>query len=76
MEIPEISVVYGGVAETTALLKEKFDLIFYTGNSAVGRIVMKAAAVNLTPVVLELGGKSPVVLVTSLFYVNIQLKFC
>uniref|UniRef100_A0A0B7BWN9 Aldehyde dehydrogenase n=1 Tax=Arion vulgaris TaxID=1028688 RepID=A0A0B7BWN9_9EUPU len=53
-------VVNGGVPETTALLKERFDLIFYTGNSFVGKIVMKAAAEYLTPVVLELGGKSPV----------------
>ncbi|CAG5116347.1 unnamed protein product, partial [Candidula unifasciata] len=52
-------VVTGGVPETTALLKERFDLIFYTGNSAVGKIVMRAASEYLTPVVLELGGKSP-----------------
>jgi aldehyde dehydrogenase (NAD+) len=54
-----VAVVEGGVAETTALLKEKFDHIFYTGNGAVGRIVMEAAAKHLTPVTLELGGKSP-----------------
>jgi len=53
-------VVNGAVAETTALLKEKWDHIFYTGNGAVGRIVLKAAAEHLTPVTLELGGKSPV----------------
>ncbi|XP_076453251.1 aldehyde dehydrogenase family 3 member B1-like isoform X2 [Babylonia areolata] len=55
-----IKVVNGGVPETTALLAEKFDHIFYTGSSGVARIVMAAAAKNLTPVVLELGGKSPV----------------
>ena len=38
-------------------LKERFDYIFYTGSTAVGRIVMRAAAENLTPVTLELGGK-------------------
>ncbi|XP_043910231.1 aldehyde dehydrogenase family 3 member A2-like isoform X2 [Protopterus annectens] len=52
-------VVCGGVAETTELLKEKFDHIMYTGNSTVGKIVMEAAAKHLTPVTLELGGKSP-----------------
>jgi aldehyde dehydrogenase (NAD+) len=54
-----ISVVEGGIEETTALLEERFDHIFYTGNSRIGRIVMEAAAKNLTPVTLELGGKSP-----------------
>jgi aldehyde dehydrogenase (NAD+) len=47
------------VAETTALLGERFDHIFYTGNGRVGRVVMAAAAKHLTPVTLELGGKSP-----------------
>lgn len=55
-----VKVVTGGIPETTALLREKFDHIFYTGNGAVGRVVMAAAAKNLTPVTLELGGKSPV----------------
>jgi aldehyde dehydrogenase (NAD+) len=54
-------VVEGGVEETTAMLKEKFDKIFFTGSSRVGRIVMKAAAAHLTPVTLELGGKNPVI---------------
>lgn len=53
-------VVTGGIPETTALLEQKFDKIFYTGSSPVGKIVMTAAAKHLTPVVLELGGKSPV----------------
>ncbi|NWX13366.1 AL3A2 dehydrogenase, partial [Aegotheles bennettii] len=52
-------VVTGGVPETTALLNQRFDHILYTGNSAVGKIVMAAAAKHLTPVTLELGGKSP-----------------
>ncbi|XP_068124817.1 aldehyde dehydrogenase family 3 member A2-like isoform X2 [Hyperolius riggenbachi] len=52
-------VVNGGVPETTALLAERFDHIFYTGNAIVGKIIMQAAAKNLTPVTLELGGKSP-----------------
>ncbi|MFH8634470.1 aldehyde dehydrogenase family protein [Streptomyces lydicus] len=57
-----VAVVEGAVPETTALLAERFDHIFYTGNGTVGRIVMAAAARHLTPVTLELGGKSPVVL--------------
>lgn len=52
-------VVNGGVPETTELLAERFDHIFYTGNTAVGKIIMSAAAKYLTPVTLELGGKSP-----------------
>ncbi|MFJ7276919.1 aldehyde dehydrogenase family protein [Kitasatospora sp. NPDC098663] len=56
-----VAVVEGAVPETTALLEQRFDHIFYTGNGAVGRIVMAAAARHLTPVTLELGGKSPVV---------------
>ena len=51
----------GGVDETTALLAERFDHIFYTGNGRVGRVVMAAAAKHLTPVTLELGGKSPAI---------------
>ena len=54
-----VRVVEGGVAETTALLGSRFDHILYTGNARVGRIVMAAAAKHLTPVTLELGGKSP-----------------
>jgi aldehyde dehydrogenase (NAD+) len=53
-------VVEGGVPETTALLEQRFDHILYTGNGTVGRIVMSAAVRHLTPVTLELGGKSPV----------------
>jgi aldehyde dehydrogenase (NAD+) len=54
-----IAVVEGGVDETTALLDERFDHIMYTGNARVGTVVMAAAAKHLTPVTLELGGKSP-----------------
>ncbi|KAF9199392.1 Aldehyde dehydrogenase [Haplosporangium sp. Z 27] len=52
-------VVNGGVQETTSLLDIKFDHIFYTGSGNVGKIIMTAAAKQLTPVTLELGGKSP-----------------
>lgn len=53
-------VVTGGPEETTDLLKEEFDYIFYTGSTRVGQIVREAANKHLTPVTLELGGKSPV----------------
>ena len=56
-----VAVFEGGVPETTALLKERFDHIVYTGGAEVARIVMRAAAEHLTPVTLELGGKSPCV---------------
>ncbi|XP_007939686.1 aldehyde dehydrogenase, dimeric NADP-preferring [Orycteropus afer afer] len=52
-------VINGGVPETTEVLKERFDHILYTGSTGVGKIVMTAAAKHLTPVTLELGGKSP-----------------
>ncbi|MCE0448058.1 aldehyde dehydrogenase family protein [Streptomyces tricolor] len=60
LDTDAVAVVEGGVPETTGLLAERFDHIFYTGNGTVGRIVMRAAAEHLTPVTLELGGKSPV----------------
>ncbi|CAG9773879.1 unnamed protein product [Ceutorhynchus assimilis] len=52
----------GGVPETSALLEQRFDYVFYTGSTGVGKIVYAAAAKHLTPVTLELGGKSPVYL--------------
>lgn len=55
-------VVEGGVKETTELLEQKFDKIFYTGSSMVGKIIMRAASEHLCPVVLELGGKSPAII--------------
>merc|ERR1719291_88909 len=55
-----VKVVEGAVLETTALLNQQWDHIFYTGNGVVAKIVMQAAAKHLTPVTLELGGKSPV----------------
>lgn len=53
--------ITGGVPQSTAVLKLPFDKIMYTGNGVVGRIVARAAAEHLTPTILELGGKSPVV---------------
>src|SRR5690606_4616641 len=58
--LPGVTVVTGGPERTTELLRERFDHIVYTGGARVGRIVMAAAARHLTPVTLELGGKSPV----------------
>lgn len=54
-----VAVITGGRAENSALLDQKFDLIFFTGSQTVGKEVMRHAANHLTPVVLELGGKSP-----------------
>ncbi|MBS0526967.1 MAG: aldehyde dehydrogenase family protein [Proteobacteria bacterium] len=60
-----VSVLTGGVEETTALLEQHWDHIFFTGGTSIGRIVMTAAAKTLTPVVLELGGKSPAIVHSS-----------
>lgn len=57
-----VCVVEGGRAENTELLEQKFDYIFFTGGVTVGKLVMEKAAKNLTPVSLELGGKSPCVI--------------
>lgn len=54
-----IAVVQGGRKTNTILFSQHFDIIFFTGSPKVGKVVMKAASENLTPVVLELGGKSP-----------------
>jgi acyl-CoA reductase-like NAD-dependent aldehyde dehydrogenase len=59
------SVVLGHRAETTALLEQHWDHICFTGGTAVGQVVMTAAAKHLTPVVLELGGKSPTIVQSS-----------
>ena len=56
-----VAVVEGGRAENSALLEERFDYIFFTGSVSVGKLVMEKAARHLTPVTLELGGKSPVI---------------
>lgn len=54
-----VAVVEGGVEESTSLLREPIDYIFFTGSVGVGKVVMEAAAKQLTPLTLELGGKSP-----------------
>ena len=56
-----VYVAEGGIEETTEILKLKFDKIFFTGSPKVGKIIYEAAAKNLTPVTLELGGKSPAI---------------
>jgi beta-apo-4'-carotenal oxygenase len=55
------TVVQGGIPETTTLLEQKWDKIFYTGSDRVGKIIAKAAAPTLTPVTLELGGRNPAI---------------
>lgn len=57
-----VTVVEGGVDVSTTLLKQRWDYIFFTGSVNVGKIVAKAAAKNLTPVTLELGGKNPCII--------------
>lgn len=54
-----VTVVEGGIPETQSLLRQRFDYLFYTGSTRVGQVMMEAAAKHLTPVTLELGGKSP-----------------
>ncbi|MBN3878176.1 MULTISPECIES: aldehyde dehydrogenase [unclassified Nostoc] len=61
-----LAVVEGGVEASQKLLAEKFDHIFFTGGTAVGKIIMAAAAKYLTPVTLELGGKSPCIVDTDI----------
>ena len=57
-----VAVIQGGRQKNTALLEQKFDYIFFTGSVGVGKVVMEAAAKHLTPVTLELGGKSPTII--------------
>ena len=59
LDTDAVCVIQGGADVATELLQQRFDHIFYTGGERVGKIVMTAAAQNLTPVTLELGGKSP-----------------
>jgi len=65
-----VAVVTGGRAENAALLEQKFDFVFFTGSQAVGKEVLRHTAENLTPAVLELGGKSPCIVDAS---ANIRL---
>ena len=60
-----VAVVQGNRDVNTALLEQRFDIIFFTGSPELGRVVMRSAAEHLTPVILELGGKSPVVVDSS-----------
>jgi aldehyde dehydrogenase (NAD+) len=65
MDRNAFSVALGGVSETTALLEQEWDHIFYTGGATVAKLMMSAAAKRLTPVVLELGGKNPAIVHSS-----------
>jgi aldehyde dehydrogenase (NAD+) len=58
-QVDHVAVIEGGVETSQNLLSQRWDYIFFTGSVAVGKIVAKAAAVNLTPITLELGGKNP-----------------
>ncbi|WP_421118247.1 aldehyde dehydrogenase family protein [Aquihabitans daechungensis] len=62
LDTDAVAVVEGGVPETTELLAQEWDHILYTGSTRVGQVVMEAAAKHLTPVTLELGGKSPTII--------------
>ncbi len=68
-----ISVITGGREENAALLEQRFDYIFFTGGTAVGKLVMQAAAKYVTPVTLELGGKSPCIIEES---ANLKVAAC
>ncbi len=61
LDTEAVAVVEGGADTATALLGERFDHLFFTGSTRIGRVVMEAAARHLTPVTLELGGKSPAI---------------
>lgn len=71
-----VEVVLGDANVTKELLKQKFDLIFFTGSPEKGRYVMSAASENLTPVVLELGGKCPVIVNDSDNIDDVAAKIC
>ena len=60
--INHVEVIQGDAEVATQLLAQRWDYIFFTGSVAVGKIVAKAAAANLTPVTLELGGKNPCII--------------
>ena len=60
-----IRVVTGGPQETSLILEKRFEQIFYTGSTNVARLIQKAAAKNLTPTVLELGGQAPAIVTPS-----------
>lgn len=68
-----ITVIEGDKETNQQLLKEKFDYIFFTGSTAVGKVIMRAASEHLTPVTLELGGKSPAI-INSDAHINLAAK--
>jgi aldehyde dehydrogenase (NAD+) len=71
-----ISVLEGGIETNQKLLAEKFDHIFFTGGTSVGKIIMEAAAKQLTPVTLELGGKSPCIVDTEIDIEKTARRIC
>ncbi|WP_241573326.1 aldehyde dehydrogenase family protein [Rosenbergiella nectarea] len=70
-----IHVFQGARDENEYLLSLPFDMIFFTGSPQVGKIVMQAAAKNLTPVILELGGKSPAIITPRPSYLNLRAPY-
>lgn len=71
LDADSFRVICGGVDTMKALLAQKWDKIFFTGSTRVGKIVMHAAAENLTPLSLELGGKSPTIIDASITDLNV-----
>ncbi len=78
MDPESVVVITGGIPETTSLLKEQFDHIFFTGGTNVGKIIAKAASDHLTPCTLELGGKCPLFIDDSVnnFFKSLHRKYC
>ena len=69
-----VKVATGGINATTSLLNQRWDKIFFTGSTRVGRVVLQAAAKYMTPVVLELGGKSPTIVDSSVTDMDLAVK--
>ena len=67
-------VVIGGISTTTSLLNQRWDKIFFTGSTRVGKVVLQAAAKHMTPVALELGGKSPTIIDSTVTDMELVVK--
>ena len=74
MDTDCIDCVFGGIQTSQTLLAQKFDKIFFTGSTRVGKIVMRAAAENLTNITMELGGKSPCIIDSSCTNISLAVK--
>lgn len=67
-------IVIGGISTAKTLLKQRWDKIFFTGSTSVGKIVLQAAAEHMTPVALELGGKSPTIIDSTVTDMELVVK--